>query len=836
MRIQHNIMAMSAYRNYNTNTSAVAKNLEKLSSGYKINRAGDDAAGLAISEKMRAQITGLNAAQKNVKDGISLVKTAEGAMQEIQDMLNRMDYLATQSANGTYDNEVDRAALQKEVEQLKSEINRIADSANFNGIKLLDGSLEDGAMTGVKYTALSADAVKGLFVNTDWTGKTQEDVDGGLGVLETESVAASKAGFQISLDNIGSIKGDQAFNLTIGADTLTVDLDAGSYTASTLASAIVEKSGGKFTYDGHEYNITADGNTLKFESDEEAELKTSAAVSWYVGDEAPDPDDTSVSYTATIANDALAAGDKLTIGGDDVDFDTDVETTIANYTGDYEVTYDKDTGVLTVKDPDGDLGAPAISYGAKGTDTTVNADAGSTAGAAAVAATVTSGATKVTATTGTLTIDGEDVVTAGDFTGAEITGTTADGKYNWTVAADGTATITAATPGAAGNGTVSVDIDGAGANDLTLAGGTDAVKSKAEYDLAGFTAGSLTVGDQTVNFDTDLATTVAQLNSADFTFTMNGDKLVVEAKTGGVPAEEASAIGVTTNDAPAPTAVDVAEVEAPKFGYINTGMQNPTSFNDGGSALVANGTVDFSAAWTDGAKIKIGDTTYTVALGADSKFKNAANVVDLSDMETADAAAAAQRLAAAAKDNAIFTVGHDGTGKTTLQQKTSVKETTDMSTVDKFASYLGVSTADAESLENATAGKALTLQIGDTSDSYNQLQVKVGDMHTAAMGIADLNIGNQTDAAAAIQTIRNAINYVSGVRGDLGATQNRLEHTANNLSVMAENIQDAESTIRDTDIAEEMMSYTKNNILVQSAQAMLAQANQVPQGVLQLLG
>ena len=140
MRIQHNIMAMNAYRNYNNNTSALSKNLEKLSSGYKINRAGDDAAGLAISEKMRAQITGLNAASKNVKDGISLVKTAEGAMQEIQDMLNRMDYLATQSANGTYDNEVDRAALQKEVEQLKSEINRIADSANFNGIKLLDGT------------------------------------------------------------------------------------------------------------------------------------------------------------------------------------------------------------------------------------------------------------------------------------------------------------------------------------------------------------------------------------------------------------------------------------------------------------------------------------------------------------------------------------------------------------------------------------------------------------------------------------------------------------------------------------------------------------------------
>ena len=133
MRIQHNIMAMNAYRNYNNNSSALSKNLEKLSSGYKINRAGDDAAGLAISEKMRAQITGLKSASKNVKDGISLVKTAEGALQEVHDMLNRMDSLATQSANGTYDNDVDRLNLQKEVTALRTEIDRIADSSNFNG-------------------------------------------------------------------------------------------------------------------------------------------------------------------------------------------------------------------------------------------------------------------------------------------------------------------------------------------------------------------------------------------------------------------------------------------------------------------------------------------------------------------------------------------------------------------------------------------------------------------------------------------------------------------------------------------------------------------------------
>ena len=147
MRIQHNIMALNSYRQLGGNNSALAKNLEKLSSGYRINRAGDDAAGLAISEKMRAQIKGLEAAQKNANDGISLVQTAEGALTEVHSMLNRMTYLATQSANGTYDNEVDRANLDKEFQTLKEEIDRIAQATNFNGINLLDGSLSTGNIT-----------------------------------------------------------------------------------------------------------------------------------------------------------------------------------------------------------------------------------------------------------------------------------------------------------------------------------------------------------------------------------------------------------------------------------------------------------------------------------------------------------------------------------------------------------------------------------------------------------------------------------------------------------------------------------------------------------------
>jgi flagellin len=136
---------------------------------------------------------------------------------------------------------------------------------------------------------------------------------------------------------------------------------------------------------------------------------------------------------------------------------------------------------------------------------------------------------------------------------------------------------------------------------------------------------------------------------------------------------------------------------------------------------------------------------------------------------------------------------------------------------------------------DASTGGGLQLQIGDTSDDYNQLMVTVGDLHAEAIGVGSVDISSITGATDAIDSIKDSINLVSSIRGKLGATQNRLEHTANNLSVMTENIQDAESTIRDTDVADEMMAYTKNNILIQSAQAMLAQANSVPQGVLQLL-
>ena len=134
MIIQHNIAAINSYRNLGINQSGLNKNLEKLSSGYRINRAGDDAAGLAISESMRSQINGLNQATKNAQDAVGLIQTAEGALTEVHSMLQRLTTLASQSANGTY-NTVARGNLQKEVSRLLEEIDRISNSTDFNGVK-----------------------------------------------------------------------------------------------------------------------------------------------------------------------------------------------------------------------------------------------------------------------------------------------------------------------------------------------------------------------------------------------------------------------------------------------------------------------------------------------------------------------------------------------------------------------------------------------------------------------------------------------------------------------------------------------------------------------------
>ena len=167
MVVQHNLTAMNSNRMLGLTTNSLAKSTEKLSSGYKINRAADDAAGLAISEKMRRQVRGLTQASANAQDGISAVQTAEGALGEVHDMLQRMTELATKSANGT-NTTVDRGYINSEVQALISEINRVASTTTFNEQNLLDGSFtsknlqvgaEQGQYIGMSITAMSAGSI-----------------------------------------------------------------------------------------------------------------------------------------------------------------------------------------------------------------------------------------------------------------------------------------------------------------------------------------------------------------------------------------------------------------------------------------------------------------------------------------------------------------------------------------------------------------------------------------------------------------------------------------------------------------------------------------------------
>ena len=170
MIINHNMNALNAHRNMNVNNTAAGKSMEKLSSGLRINRAGDDAAGLAISEKMRGQIRGLTQASRNASDGISLVQTAEGALNETTNILQRMREISVQSANST-NTETDRAALQEELNQLTTEINRIGNTTEFNTQKLLNGGAGSSSSANIT-DAASASVTTGVFAAKDLSAKT----------------------------------------------------------------------------------------------------------------------------------------------------------------------------------------------------------------------------------------------------------------------------------------------------------------------------------------------------------------------------------------------------------------------------------------------------------------------------------------------------------------------------------------------------------------------------------------------------------------------------------------------------------------------------------------
>ena len=228
MVVQHNLNAINANNKMNMNVSGTKKSTEKLSSGLQINRAGDNAAGLAISEKMRSQIRGLSQATKNANDGISLIQTAEGGLNETHAILQRMRELAVQSANGTYQDDTDREAIQLEVDALKSEIDRIASSTEYNGMKLLDGSLGGStAVTefGAKYGVVDATSTD-LLGSTITSNVADAKITVALGATKGgESATWEKDGKNLTLNLVENktYTQDEIDKLIANADTRKAD-------------------------------------------------------------------------------------------------------------------------------------------------------------------------------------------------------------------------------------------------------------------------------------------------------------------------------------------------------------------------------------------------------------------------------------------------------------------------------------------------------------------------------------------------------------------------------------------------------------------------------------
>ena len=610
MIVQHNITAMNANRMLGLTTGSLSKSTEKLSSGYRINRAADDAAGLTISEKMRKQIRGLDQASTNAEDGVSAVQTAEGALTEVHSMLQRMNELAVQVSNGT-NSEDDRKAIQDEISQLTTEIDRVSETTKFNETYLLKG---DGSKS-------------------------------------TKTVNAHDAG---------------------------------------LAGKLVDNGNG----------------------------------------------------TSTFSADDLKVGDKVTIAGK-------------------EYTIGKSADVA--------------DYVKKGS---ING-------------------TKAPAKTG-------DSVTHNGVTTTIVDKMkTADASANAKWAANDTF----------------VDADGKEWTVIAAGGKTDATKGEVlAADVATYLKdGSVITKNVAFKVGTGDATDIAK-------------KLTVVDALEDTEVSITDATGIK-NLATNAVAGDIVTANGTS---LEVTEEAPTSMKDVAAAIKAAGKGD---------TIKIGTKSYTLGVTTD-KDNDTYTADDLISMikegDTVNAGAADYTVigvsATTAKDADTITLNEAYNKMAEELQKASSIGTDEGKAATVSNKGNGTFEIKNGSVE-VKNGLSFNLHVGADADMTNKINVDIDTMSAAGLGIKDINVADDTGAAAtyAIDAIADAVAKVSSQRSALGAVQNRLEHTIDNLDNVVENTTSAESRIRDTDMAEEMVNYSKNSILQQAGQSMLAQANQANQGVLSLL-
>ncbi len=685
MVVQHNLTAMNSNRMLGVTTSGQSKSAEKLSSGYRINRAADDAAGLTISEKMRKQIRGLSRASTNAQDGVSAVQTAEGALTEVHSMLQRMNELAVQASNGT-NSEADRDAIQAEIEQLTTEIDRVSETTKFNETYLLKGNTA-GTTTAKKINAHDA-GIDGKLVDNGDTALFTKVLENGdkAKIAGVEYTIGNKA-TKDSTDGYAVYAADKIGDQTLQAgDTITY-MDGDVEKTATMVEKVENADGFK--------------NGTVFEVVDETGHKktyTIAAASKENGDGAAE---IKADEAKALIADELAKGHTVTM----TKYNDGTSTTDVNW----EIV-----GEDTLED--NEIAANVWNTAAT---STVNGMLTEATGLGKTAA----GIKSVTLNGETTTFTAKTPVSSKDI--AEIIGKLQKGD-KIKVYAD------------------SQDADPAPI-EITIAEKTDVKK------------GEYTIEDalRAINVDAD------DIDGVEFSIdAQNKDALELLAK---------------------------AEIE---------------------NVRAADGTTTFN-----------GSKMVSVVGSPAGDESTEGNILTVNEAYAKIAEELQKASSIGVDEGSEASVTSDGKGNFTITKGSA--------TVQEDLSF--------------------NLHVGADADMTNKIGVNIEAMSAAGLGIKGLEVYAKDEngktindggikATYAIDAIADAISKVSAQRSALGAVQNRLDHTIANLDNVVENTTAAESRIRDTDMATEMVEYSKNNILAQAGQSMLAQANQSNQGVLSLLG
>lgn len=935
LRINYNQAASIAQRGLAGSQDAYSRMAERLSTGLRINRASDDAAGMAVSEKLKNQIRGLNQAQRNAQDSISLIQTAEGALAETHSLLSRIRELSVQSANDTL-TASDRANLQAEVNQLVSEVDRIASTAQFNGIALLNknrtvSTHDSGDGLQFQIGANSSGAANNLTL-TIGGARTQD-----LGSVKTLSginsaitsgtftVGSSTVTYDASVDTVFDVR--DLINADTATHGATASVANGTLTLSASSAVAVADGTGNLA------------STLGFSG--------TAAVGPVSGSSTLASIGVTAGGTLTIATAATAAAGSNTLGdlgiaGGSLSFTAQVAAGTATTTSTLAELGVSAGGTLTLAFDDGtgaETRSVAVTYatgdtlGALATriDTAVNEASallasGTTAGGMAV---IVGGPTTAgTATLQDLGVAGSGTVTIGfdDGTGSEtrsvaVSYTDTDTITSLKSLID-TAITTAALMQSNGAGigfTYTMGGLGSGANPITLANATTTTYAAGVFTID-LGAGTPFLTDIT---DTGATTSglLAALNIPSFTGAGSGTSAASSAAvtkvTTAISLSSAStgfsagsmSIDVGSNGARLTTLSDSGTALAAlnlsaiasgsgtstaSSGTVNTAIQSETitvayTTSDTLTGLATNIQSALQAAGAVGdSTLATGTLTNATAsfgsgvLAIDADGSGASSVTFSAIAETGSGTARTVLggLATGAQITSTNSISPAATENVAVSFATTDTLTSLATTIQTAlrgsgavgSSLIGSLTGAANADFGTTAASTFTIAVTDPDVAISGLTETGGGL-IAALGLtglsgasvasasalttttytltsgaiasgitslssgtgSTLNISTRAAASASIATVDEAINQVSSLRANLGAVQNRLESTIRSLGVASENSSAANSRIADADIAASMSELVRSQILQQAGVSVLAQANQAPSLVLQLL-